>query len=679
MAQGKSRFRFDILLLLVAVIGVGVGGAGLYYNQTLSGRHATWITVVKQLQTDALEVSRVAEDVGRGLTPNFPVLVGQSENFADTVRIMRDGDVDFEIEPLPAEVSDELAAVEQSWATMQESLNQLIASEPAVSAATGNLGTLDAAGVELFEIYRTAAERLAASGAFADRQLRAGEQMARAERLRTLSRRLLGEGRDAGTVAAEIGAEIEALSQTHASLVGDGPVGSFLQANSETVERVVTAGGAIVAAGPELDQMQAAAGVVPGNSRDLYSTAIGLEDALLPLQGEGQIQQTAILPALGVAVVSLLLYVLINIVSVRRRIRAAEERDRRQQAAILSLLDEISDLADGDLTVRANVTADFTGAIADSVNSTVETLRSLVGTINETAVEISAAATATQETAATMEAASESQVQEVAEIAQRMQQSSDSLTAVAQRAEQLAAQATTSVNVAHSGASTVGRTIQGMAALREQIQDTAKRIKRLGESSQEIGNIIEFINDIAEQTNTLALNASIQAAMAGESGRGFAVVADEVQRLAERAAAATRQIETLVKTIQADTNEAIVSMERSTTNVVAGARSAEEAGQALTRIESNSTDLSRFIQAISGEARNEAAQATHIAGQIQSIRETAIQTAASAQITSDAVGELNALSTKLRESVAGFKLPADVSLEGEDENQPDPAFALPPS
>ena len=207
----------------------------------------------------------------------------------------------------------------------------------------------------------------------------------------------------------------------------------------------------------------------------------------------------------------------------------------------------------------------------------------------------------------------------------------------------------------------MGRTIQGMSTLREQIQDTAKRIKRLGESSQEIGNIIEFINDIAEQTNTLALNASIQAAMAGDAGRGFAVVADEVQRLAERAGSATRQIESLVKTIQADTQEAVTSMERSTTNVVGGAKSAEEAGLALTRVEASSQELAKLIQEIAGAAREQSAETTRLADTMQGIRQVAVQTSSTAQQTAEAVGELNTLSEKLRESVAGFKLPTDVS------------------
>ena len=199
-----------------------------------------------------------------------------------------------------------------------------------------------------------------------------------------------------------------------------------------------------------------------------------------------------------------------------------------------------------------------------------------------------------------------------------------------------------------------------MAALREQIQDTSKRIKRLGESSQEIGNITELINDIAEQTNTLALNASIQAAMAGEAGRGFAVVADEVQRLAERAASATRQIETLVKTIQADTNEAIISMERSTSNVVGSARAAEEAGQALTQMESTSQELSRLMSEIALAARAQSAEGQVVSGTMQVVREIATETSGSAARTAEAVGELNVLSEKLRQSVSGFKLPNEI-------------------
>jgi twitching motility protein PilJ len=216
------------------------------------------------------------------------------------------------------------------------------------------------------------------------------------------------------------------------------------------------------------------------------------------------------------------------------------------------------------------------------------------------------------------------------------------------------------VGVAHKGGDAVRRTIDGMNAIRETIQETSKRIKRLGESSQEIGNIVELINDIAEQTNILALNASIQASMAGEAGRGFAVVADEVQRLAERAGNATRQIEVLVRTIQTDTNEAVVSMERTTTDVVGGALLAENAGAALGEIEQVSNQIAALVQNISGSSRQQSASAGQISRTMQVLREISQQTADNTNATSTAIGRLAEMSAQLRKSVSGFRLPQEI-------------------
>lgn len=358
-----------------------------------------------------------------------------------------------------------------------------------------------------------------------------------------------------------------------------------------------------------------------------------------------------------IAIAALGLFVRSRLADERARADAAARREASQQQAILQLLDEITNLANGDLTVDVTVTENFTGAIADSINDTVQTLRRLVGTIERTAVDIAASAAGTQAIASRVQAASSQQSAEITAASTAITATSDSLRGVAARAETIALDADSSVQTARNGAGTVGRTIHNMATLREQIQDTAKRIKRLGESSQEIGDIIAVIDEIAEQTNTLALNASIEAAKAGDAGRGFQQVAVEVQQLAERAALATRQIETLVKTIQADTNEAVTSMERSTANVVAGAQSAEEAGQALTRIEASSLELARSIEGIAVAARSESAAATRIADTMLSIRELAMQTSDSATEASEAVSALNTLSGKLRESVAGFTLP----------------------
>ena len=340
--------------------------------------------------------------------------------------------------------------------------------------------------------------------------------------------------------------------------------------------------------------------------------------------------------------------------------RAGEMRVReneRNQEAIMRLLDELSSLADGDLTVQATVTEDITGAIADSINYAVEALRELVTTINGSAIQLDGAAKQTQAAAAHMAKASSAQSRQISAASESMVDMAASIEEVSGNSERCSDVARHSVDIAHKGGDAVRRTIDGMNAIRETIQETSKRIKRLGESSQEIGNIVELINDIAEQTNILALNASIQASMAGEAGRGFAVVADEVQRLAERAANATKQIEVLVRTIQTDTNEAVVSMERSTTDVVGGALLAENAGAALEEIEQVSNQIANLVQNISASARQQAAASGNISKNMQVVREISTQTAEGSTATSTSIAKLAALSAQLRKSVAGFRLP----------------------
>jgi len=342
-------------------------------------------------------------------------------------------------------------------------------------------------------------------------------------------------------------------------------------------------------------------------------------------------------------------------------VRGAAERHRiqneRNQAAILRLLDEITNLAEGDLTVKATVTEDITGAIADSINYAIDALRELVTTINKTAVTLDGSARQALASAGHLAKASVQQAKQVTAASESVVEMASSVEQVSGNAERSADVARHSVDVAHKGSDAVRRTIDGMNTIRETIQETSKRIKRLGESSQEIGNIVELINDLAEQTNILALNASIQASMAGEAGRGFAVVADEVQRLAERAAQATKQIEVLVRTIQADTNEAVVSMERSTTDVVGGALLAENAGAALEEIELVSNQIASLVQNISASARQQSESAQNIARNMQALREISAQTADNSAATSTSISKLAQLSGLMRKSVAGFRLP----------------------
>ncbi|WP_227679801.1 methyl-accepting chemotaxis protein [Psychrobacter frigidicola] len=351
------------------------------------------------------------------------------------------------------------------------------------------------------------------------------------------------------------------------------------------------------------------------------------------------------------------------------RARQIQEENERNQMAILRLLDELGDLAEGDLTVNATVSEDFTGAIADSVNFAIDQLRQLVLVINSTADRVSQSSEQTQMNAVELAEASEHQAQEIAGVSAAINEMAVSIDQVSTNATESATVAQRSVAIAYNGADVVQRSIEGMNVIRDQIQDTSKRIKRLGESSQEIGDIVSLINDIADQTNVLALNAAIQASMAGEAGRGFAVVADEVQRLAERSANATKQIETLVKAIQADTNEAVMSMESTTSEVVRGARLAKDAGEALEEVQSVSNTLADLIQNISNAAQQQADSAGHISNTMNVIQDITSQTSSGTMATARSVGELSEMAVALQESVTGFKLSdSDELLHDEHDN-----------
>ena len=333
-----------------------------------------------------------------------------------------------------------------------------------------------------------------------------------------------------------------------------------------------------------------------------------------------------------------------------------ENDGQQNQMAVLNLLDEMGDLADGDLTVRAEVKENITGAIADSINYTIDSLRGLVTGINRASQQVSTATNQAQSTSAGLLSAAEKQSSQIAETTEAFGNMTRSISQVSSNASQASQVAQRSLQAATQGSLAVQNTIKGMNGIREQIQETSKRIKRLGESSQEIGEIVELISDITEQTNILALNAAIQAASAGEAGRGFTVVAEEVQRLAVRSSEATKQIGAIVKTIQTDTNSAVAAMEKSTEGVVEGARLSDAAGKALTEIETVSNSLARLIQSISTATEAQTQVATTVTKNMQQISEITSQTTEGTKQTAESVGQLTKLAEELRDSVAGFKL-----------------------
>ena len=339
-----------------------------------------------------------------------------------------------------------------------------------------------------------------------------------------------------------------------------------------------------------------------------------------------------------------------------RQEQEAKRVNDANQAAILRLMNELQSVAEGDLTQQATVTEDITGAIADSVNYTVEELRSLVAQVQGTANRVTETTQQVEATSTELLAASTEQLREIRDTGESVLQMANRINQVSTQAQETAQVARKSLQAAESGLSAVQNTIGGMNSIRDQIQETSKRIKRLGESSQEIGEITELISDITEQTNVLALNAAIQAASAGEAGRGFSVVAEEVQRLAERSGDATRQIAALVKAIQTDTGDAVAAMERSTQGVVQGAQLSDAAGAALVDIDRVTRELSSLVESISTQAQSEAQSANVVASNIQHIFAVTEQTGEGTRSTAQQVRELTRMAEELRQSVARFKI-----------------------
>jgi twitching motility protein PilJ len=423
----------------------------------------------------------------------------------------------------------------------------------------------------------------------------------------------------------------------------------FKSADSGVKEVLINAG--------EVSELRDAGTAIYESSADLLPAIGALSGSLARTEGSAGLASMEM--AFALLGIILVVFVIIIVLIYRASNSSVSESTRQNednQAAILKLLDELADLADGDLRVQATVTESFTRAIADSINFSIDQMRELVSKINETSAKVSNAADQTQSSVSALSEASQRQADEIADVSEAVNEMAVSIDMVSSNAAESSSVAERSVDIASKGAVVVQNTIDGMDNIRGQIQETAKRIKRLGESSQEIGDIVALINDIADQTNILSLNAAIQASMAGDAGKGFAVVADEVQRLAERSGAAAKQISALVKTIQGNTNEAVTSMEQTTAEVVQGTRLAQDAGVALGEIESVSKSLAEIIENISGAARQQAASAGKISNTMNSIQETTTATTDGTKETATAVGNLAEMANELRSSVT-FKLP----------------------
>jgi len=546
------------------------------------------------------------------------------------------------------------------WQQLESAAAAVLAKREAVEAVSTAARQLDSGGQALLDGSNALLDRSGATSILQEFQQRAA-------RVRQAASALPAGGAGAAATVAE---DVAFLRNVINGLNGDASDLDIRPLGNEAREAAVVPLLAVVAS---LEEQSAALAANVGEVDGLNAAVDQARQGAAALLGSAFVAGGGMLPAglnvpwipIGIIAIALLLVLVLQAlhskVSVFERMaREQAEQNERNQQAILRLLDEMGSLADGDLTVEATVTEDITGTIADSFNFAIEELRKLVATVNETALMVDTATKQTENTAAHLAKAADNQAQEINAATESIVSMAASIEEVSGNAERSSDVARHSVEVAHKGGEAVRRTIDGMNAIRETIQETSKRIKRLGESSQEIGNIVELINDIAEQTNILALNASIQASMAGEAGRGFAVVADEVQRLAERSTNATKQIEVLVRTIQTDTNEAVVSMERSTTDVVSGALIAENAGAALDEIEQVSNQIASLVHNISGSARQQAGAAADVTRRTTRLKEIGEQTGKATSATAASIAKLSQLATELRKTVEGFALPPEM-------------------
>ncbi|MDH1869467.1 methyl-accepting chemotaxis protein [Pseudomonas chengduensis] len=655
-------------LFVVLIVSIVLLFANFAYINTQSNYDTEYISHSGELRVLSQRIAKNATEAAAGKAEAFGLLRDARNDFQLRWGYLTDGDASSGLPSAPASVQAQMAAVQQDWDSLRQNTDAILASEQTVLSLHQVAATLAETIPQLQVEYEEVVDILLESGAPAAQVSVAQRQSLLAERiLGSVNKVLAGDedsvqaadmfGRDASLFGRVLAAMLEGNAAMEISQVTDEEALERLAEISELFEFVSGSVDEILETSPELFQVRESANSIFTVSQTLLDKASELAVGFENLASGRAINTLFGYVLGGLALGSIILIGLVMVRETNRRLAETAEKNERNQAAILRLLDEIADLADGDLTVAATVTEDFTGAIADSINYSIDQLRDLVATINLTAVQVAGAAQETQATAMHLAEASEHQAQEIAGASAAINEMAVSIDQVSANASESSAVAERSVAIANKGNEVVHNTITGMDNIREQIQDTSKRIKRLGESSQEIGDIVSLINDIADQTNILALNAAIQASMAGDAGRGFAVVADEVQRLAERSSAATKQIEALVKTIQTDTNEAVISMEQTTSEVVRGARLAQDAGVALEEIEKVSKTLAALIQNISNAARQQASSAGHISNTMNVIQEITSQTSSGTTATAKSIGNLAKMASEMRKSVSGFTLP----------------------
>jgi len=668
----KSQRLWSVYLatgvLIIALIFVTL----TFFNLARQAQYEQeWISLVTDAQVTSQQLATSAGEAASGNLEAFKELGTSRTKIATAMVNLRKGSASKDLPPTPKDVGPTMTQLNQSWDRLSSNSTSILDREKLILelATARNIVQENIPGIQ--KNTDAAIRALTQSGAPTNQVVFASRQLVLADRILRRVSEVLQGGSNAVVAAGSLQKEQGQFEQVLTALLkGNKGLGITQVRNTQALrslgqvrdmfEIITPQIGAILDSSSDLFAVRGAADEIFRDSHDAFNDAAALKTAIAELPKK-RLWPSQTAGAVGLAVMVLAVWVLVAsfLSAERRRAKLAAKNNQKNQQAILKLLDEMSSLADGDLTAHATVTEEITGAIADAVNFAIEQLRELVKGIKYTAQEVAGSAMDTRTSTSKLAKAAALQSKQVGEATETIRDMAQSFDTMAKRSRESSDVARVSVEIAHNGGVKVRETINGMDTIRRQIQQTAKRIKRLGESTQEIGAIVELINGIAEQTNVLALNAAIQAASAGGAGKGFAVVADEVQQLAESATNATRRIETLVQTIQTDTSEAVISMESTTTEVVSGAHLAQDAGTALEQIETVSKDLSKLIDSISGEAQNQSATATEISELMKGVQSVSMQSSEGSAQTATTVETLAELVMQLSDSVTDFKLPED--------------------
>jgi len=655
------------LSVLAMVLMFTFEGSEARKNKVYSSIAFEQQVISQQIAVNALEAA-----AGQGQA--FEGLAANQNRFLTTLEIYNNGNRAQNLPALPAVYSIEYSNLKAIWNDYDRHIATVVAAKNSITTVNEYVTQINESLPELISLSDLVVTDLVKAGAPQNSIAIAARQLILIRAIEHSLNQIVNDGEvvmaaadrfaaDARQIETQLVAMLEGDASQGIAKIGSPQIADNLLKFADLYSVVRKNVREILDNSAQIFKVHEAALKIDSISPTLLSASADLIQAIERNDDARQIYNLVGYACGAFAVVLLSLLIMIISQQSQSSLVESQQQNERNQRAILRLLDEMTNLADGDLSTHTTVTEDITGAIADSVNYSIDALRDLVGTINNTANQVRSAVRKTQNMTGELAEASEAQASKITAASRSVTEISKSMSDVSERAADSAEVARKSVSIAHKGSETVRQTIDGMETIREQIQETSKRIKRLGESSQEIGDIVNLITEISDQTNILALNAAIQASMAGEAGRGFAVVADEVQRLAERTGDATKQIEALVKTIQADTNEATVSMEQSTANVVKGAKLTENAGGALDRIEQVSMNLAQRILEISDATRDQAQDSVKIAEIMDVIQEITAKTSEGSNRASSSIGELSVMVKGMQTSVAGFKLPGVTSPE----------------